>query len=117
MQPGEDVVAYLAIAVEPRLAAALDDVGVEGRPVFDFASHGARELDRPVVRLGREGDDQVVGAIFELVEGLAPVVREAEADFLDHRGRERVELALVHADAVDIDAPAMHVLQHGLGHG
>ncbi len=53
------LVAHRAIGVEPLLAVALDVGRVGGRPVFDRGGDPVRELERLVVRLGRERDDQV----------------------------------------------------------
>src|SRR5262249_2883530 len=66
-------VAHLAVGFEHRLAAALDNRRIHRVPELDLAGHGARELDRPVLRLGRERDDQVVGSVLEILEGLAAV--------------------------------------------
>ena len=64
------MVAQLAVGVEDLGAAALDRGRVVHRPELDVAGHGAGELDRAVLRLGRERDDEIEGGVLEVVEGL-----------------------------------------------
>jgi hypothetical protein len=66
----KQLVAHVAVGLQDLLAAAVPDQhgGIEGRPVLDLHRHGARELQRLVVRLGRERDDEVEGGVVELAQ-------------------------------------------------
>src|SRR3977135_2426571 len=87
LDPRAEHVAHLPIGVEPLRAAALLAGRILRRPVFDIGRDGAGEIERLVVRLGRQGDDQVEIEplpVFQLLEGHRPVLRDVEADLV-HR--------------------------------
>src|SRR5262245_7033690 len=52
--PRQELVAHLAVRVQPLLAAAFDRGRIGGGPVLDLGGERARELERLVVRLGRQ---------------------------------------------------------------
>src|ERR1700676_3081842 len=55
----QERVADLAVGLQLLLAVALDAGGILRRPVLHFGRMGARQFQRPVMRLGGERDDQV----------------------------------------------------------
>src|SRR5262245_50373785 len=93
--PRQELVAHLAVRVQPLLAAAFDRGRIGGGPVLDLGGERARELERLVVRLGRQRHDEVEVEplqVLELLEGDRPVRLDVDADLLHRRGRERIEL-------------------------
>src|SRR5262245_27141829 len=80
------LVAHRAVGVEPLLAVALDRARVGGRPVFDRGRQAVGQLDRLVVRLRGERDDEIVGEalleVFQLLEGHRLMVGDVNADLV-----------------------------------
>jgi hypothetical protein len=68
--PAHQLVADVAIGVEPLLAVTLGDGGIGGRPVFDVEGERAGEVERLVVGLRRERDDEIEVEAFEVFEFL-----------------------------------------------
>src|SRR3546814_8368186 len=54
-------VSHVAVGLQPGLAVALDEAGIEGVPELHLAGHGAGQLDRLVLRLRRQRDDEEIG--------------------------------------------------------
>jgi len=90
--------------------------GIEGCPILDIAGLHPSKLQRPVMRLRRERDDQVIEIIRQLIEGFGPVPGNIDAQFPHHLNGHRVDLAAFQPDAVDIEARACQLLQQALGH-
>ncbi len=114
--PPHEAVADLAIGVQAHLAAAFDEGGVEGVPELDLACHMPGHLDRPVLGLGRERDDQVEAVVLQHLEAARSVLGDIDAHLLHHRHREGIDLAGADADRLHIDPRAVEMLQQGLGH-
>src|SRR5438128_5727987 len=67
--PREQLITHLAIGIEPLLAVAFDRGRIRRRPVFDRSGDAMRELERLVVRLGRECHDQVeIEPVLQILE-------------------------------------------------
>src|ERR1051326_355977 len=108
----DELVADLAIGVELLLAAAVDDGGIGGGPIFHLDGQRAGELERAVMRLRRQRHDQVEiesFPILELLERHRSMLVDIEPDLVDHRDCERIELALAHAGGADVRAAAEHL--------
>ena len=87
-----------------RLPSVVGRIG--GRPIFDVGRERAGQLERLVVRLGRERDDQVEVEplpVLELLEGHGPVLADVDADLVHGGDRERIELALAHAGRAHVE--------------
>ena len=81
-------VAHLAVGRPASARASRSRQGrILGRPVFDLDRPAAGQLDGPMLRLGRQRDDQVEGVVLEVVEGLRPVADRSTADLGHHRRR------------------------------
>src|SRR6266851_8550796 len=83
--PLQQLLANLAIRVHPLLAAAFDRRRIDGRPIFDLGGERTHELERLVVRLRRQRDDQVEIEPFEVVElleGDGTVGADVDTDLL-----------------------------------
>src|SRR3954449_10410450 len=66
-----ELVAHGAVSVEALLAIALGSGGVGCRPILDFGREPMRELDRLMMRLWCERDDQIeieIVPVFQLLE-------------------------------------------------
>src|SRR3979490_2030011 len=77
LDPRAEHVAHLPIGVEPLRAAALLAGRILCRPVFDIGRDDPGELERLVMRLGRQSDDQVEIEplpVFKFLEGHRPVL-------------------------------------------
>jgi len=70
-----------------------------------------------MLSLGRQRNDQIERRVFELVENLDSVMADINADLIHRGDGKRIDLAVAHADGVDIDMSTVQMLQHRLGHG
>src|SRR3954447_15906634 len=98
--PLQQLVAHVSVRIHALLPAALDRGRVGGGPVFHVERERARELERLVMRFGRERDDEVEIEplqILELLEGHGTVRLDVDADLVHDRGREWIKLAFAHA--------------------
>src|SRR5262245_47716216 len=85
------LIAHRAIAIEALLAAAFDRGRIGGRPVLHVDRQGAGELERAVVRLRRERNDQVEIEsleVLELLERHRPMGADVDADLAHGGDRE-----------------------------
>src|SRR5580704_17660240 len=64
--PPHELLADLAIRIEPLLAVPLDDGGIGGRPVFDLEGERAGEVERLMVGFRRQRDDEIEVEAFEI---------------------------------------------------
>src|SRR5208283_5925627 len=55
----EQLVAHLAVGIEPLLAAPFDIARIRRRPILDIDAAGAGEFQRPVMGLRRQRDDEI----------------------------------------------------------
>ena len=121
----EQLIAHLAVVRQRLLARPMPDHDrcIDGRPVFDVDGHGARQLQRLMVRLGRQRDDEIERGIVQIAQRVRRVLRDVDADLVHDRGDERIERAGPHAGRGDIGALAGQVAQdrrrhdgaHGIG--
>src|SRR5581483_4854003 len=112
----QNLIADIAIGLEPLLAAAFDRFRIGGRPIFHVDGAGAGQFQGAVMGLGRERDDEIEIEPFpfiQLLECQRLVLRNIEADFRHHRDRKRVELAFAHAGRADIDAAPEDLSEQG----
>ena len=68
----QQLISQFAIGIEPLPPAALDGARVRRRPVFDVDRAGTGQFERAVMRLRRQGDDQIEIKslpIFQFLEG------------------------------------------------
>src|SRR5262249_52171604 len=81
------LVADLAISVEPLLAAAGRNRGIGGGPIFHLDGKATGELERLVMRFRRERHDHVEIEplpFLELLERRRPVPVDVEPDLVHH---------------------------------
>ena len=69
---------------------------VEHRPEFDGAVHRAGELNRAVLRLGRQRDDEIEGRVLEVLKGLRLMLADIDADLIHHGNGEAIDLMRAH---------------------
>src|SRR5262245_16177223 len=99
--PRCQLVANYTIGVKPLLAIALDHGWIGGRPVFDRCRKPMRELQRLVMRLRRQRNDQVevktILDVLDLLEGHWLMRRDVDADLVHGGDRKGIKLALAHS--------------------
>ena len=112
-----EAVADRPVGVQYYLAAALGRGRVRRRPVFHREIAVEREFQRLVMRLGREGDDQVKVLRHDVADLLGLVAENVEAELIHRRYREAVQLTGADAGRIHEHAAPAMVIRQCLGHG
>src|SRR5262249_11547780 len=100
----QKLVADLAIGIHLLFTVAVRCRRVMRRPVFDVGGQCPGQVQRLVMRLRRQRDDQVEIQplpVLQLLEGGGLVAGNVLPELGDHGDRERIELALSHARGFD----------------
>ena len=94
--------------------------GIGQRPIFNGGRQRAGEIKRFVMRLGTERDDQIeiqAFPIIQFINGARFVLMRINADLLQHRRGEGIDIAFGHARRLHINGLAEIMAGNGFGHG
>jgi len=112
-------VAHLAVGVQALLAAALRHRRIRRRPILDAGRERAGEIERLVVRLRRQRDDQVEIEplpFLQLLERDRSVLGDVDPDLVHGGDRERIELPLRTPAGCDVGRHAKQLAEQARGH-